>query len=269
MSKIGIIAASGNLVSELIKNIDKSNEIFIVAIDNEADPEVIVGIDHVWIKPGEVGKAIKAMKKAGVSKVVFAGSIKKPNLYNLKVDLTGAKLLTRIVKDKFLGDNKILSTVVSFIEEHGFEVVGAHEINKNLTIPVGFVSKLKPNKQDNIDIELGTQVVRKLGDLDIGQAAIIECGVVLGVEAIEGTDSLISRCAALKRNNKSSGVLVKLPKPNQELRMDMPTIGLKTIENVFKAGFKGIIIEANKTIFLDQGEVIDFANRNNMFIGAI
>lgn len=270
MSKLGIVAAGGNLVLELIDYVAATSQnAFVVAIENAADPNLFKRIDHIWIKIGEVGRAINAMKKAGVTKVVFAGTLKKPDLFSLKVDAMGAKLLAKIIKDKFLGDNKILTTVMNFIQNHGFEVVGVHEILQNLVVAEGVFSKVKPSKQDEIDIELGAEVIKQVGILDIGQAVIVQKGVVLGVEAIEGTDALIARCKDYKRTNDASGVLVKFSKPNQELKMDLPTIGLSTIKNVHNAGFKGIIIEANKTIFLNQKEVIEFADKNKMFIGAI
>jgi DUF1009 family protein len=267
MTKLGIIAAKGGLAQELIEYAANNEGAFIVALQGEADPEVVAKLDHVWIKLGEVGKAIDAMRAANVKGIVIVGSLHKPDLLSMKVDWVGAKLLATIVKDKLFGDNKLLSSLTNFLEKEGFELIGVHELLKHLVVEAGIFTKLKPNAQDLSDIELGIRVVAVLGDLDIGQGSIVQNGIVLGVEAIEGTDSLIKRCGELKRSN-SGGVLVKFSKPSQELRVDLPTIGIETIKNLKMSGFKGIVIQAQKTIFLDQDKVIEYANMHNMFVGA-
>jgi len=268
MSKLGIIAAKGGLVQELLEYITNAEDVFIVALEGEADPAIVSKFNHIWIKLGEVGKAIEAMQAAGVKRVVFVGSLYKPDILKVKVDWLGAKLLASMVKEKFFGDNALLASVTKFLEAQGFTVIGIHEILKHLLVEAGIFTKLKPKLQDKNDIELAIKIVSQLGMLDIGQAAIVQNGVVLGVEAIEGTDSLIKRCGELKRS-ETGGVLVKFSKSKQELRMDLPTIGMQTIKNIQQAGFKGIIIEAKKAIFLDQTEVVEYANKHNIFVGAM
>jgi DUF1009 family protein len=265
MKKLGIIAAKGNLSRKLIEYAKNEFELFIVAIIGETDPLLINNINHIWINIGEIGKAIDAMKLAKVKKVVFVGSLQKPDILSLKVDSMGAKLLAKTLKDKFFGDNTLLASITEFLEAQDFQVIGVDEILKDLVVDVENFTVLIPNDQDQKDIELAMRVVNELGKLDIGQGAIVQNKVVLGVEAIEGTDRLIERCGNLKLSN-TGGVLVKLSKPNQELRMDLPTIGIETIKNMQKAGFKGIVIEAKRVIFLDRQEVIEFANEHNMFI---
>lgn len=269
MNKIGIIAAKGNLSKKLIDHARNHFDLFIVAINGETDSALLEGIDHIWVNIGEIGMAMDAMRKANIVEVVFVGSLKKPDIFSLSVDKMGAKLLAKIVKDKFFGDNKLLSVLTDFLEDNGFKVIGVQEILKDLVVEVGEFTVLKPSEQDRLDIELGLKVVKELGMLDIGQGAIIENGVVLGVEAIEGTDNLIKRCGELKRTQAAGGVLIKLSKPNQELRMDLPTIGIETIKNMHISGFKGIVIEARKAIFLDKEEVIAFANKHEMFVSAL
>jgi len=268
MSKLGIIAAKGGLAQELLEYATDKEDAFVVAIEGEADPAIVTKFNHIWIKLGEIGKAVDAMKAAKVKRVVFVGSLYKPDIFKLKVDWLGAKLLAKIVKEKFFGDDKLLSSVTNFLEAQGFAVVGIHEILKYLVVEPGIFTKLKPSSQDKNDIELASKIVKQLGSLDIGQAAIVQNGIVLGVEAVEGTDSLIKRCGELKRGD-AAGVLVKFSKPGQELRMDLPTIGIQTVKNIHQAGFKGIIIEAKKAIFLDQKEVVEYANKHNIFIGAM
>ena len=215
---------------------------------------------------GEIGKAVDAMKAARVDKIVFVGSLQKPDIFSLKLDALGTKLLAKMAKDKFFGDNKLLSVLTDFLEEQDFRVVGVHEILEDLVVEAANFTKISPNEQDQIDIDLAMKAVTQLGQLDIGQAAIVQDGVVLGVEAVEGTDKLIKRCGEMKHTHNHAGVLVKLSKPGQELRTDLPTIGIETIKNIHQAGFKGIAIEAHRAIFLDQEEAIKYANENEMFI---
>jgi DUF1009 family protein len=269
MKKLGIIAAKGDLSSNLIAYAKEKFELFIVAIKGETDPSIIENLESIWINIGEIGKAIDAMKAAKVDKIVFVGSLQKPDIFSLKVDMMGAKLLAKITKDKLFGDNSLLSSLTEFLENEGLKVVGVHEILKNLVVEAGNFTNITPNKNEDNDIELAMKLLKELGKFDVGQGAIIENGVVLGVEALEGTDNLIKRCAELKLSKAQAGILVKLSKPGQELRMDLPTIGITTIKNMHKAGFKGIVIEAKKTIFLDQEEVVKYTNKHGMFLKAI
>lgn len=269
MSKLGIIAAKGNLSKKLVDYAQSRFDIFIVALKGETNPEILEGVDHVWISIGEIGKAIDAMHKAEVEQIVFVGSLQKPDIFSLDLDMMGAKLLGKMVKDKFFGDNKLLSVLTDFLEDHGFKVIGVHEILKDLVVQAANFTNVTPNDQDKSDIELAMKVVKELGKLDIGQGAIVQGGVVLGVEAVEGTANLIKRCGEFKHSENYGGVLVKLSKPGQELRADLPTIGIETVKSMHMAGFKGIAIEANRAIFLDREESIAYANQHKMFILAL
>lgn len=269
MNKLVIIAGKGNLSRKLIHASKGQYELLIIALYNETDPDLIKDLPHIWIKLGEVGKAIGAIKDFKAKKVLFVGSVDKPDILNLKVDTMGAKLLAKIAKDKIFGDNKILSSLTDFLTQQDLEVVGAHEILKDLVVSEGVFTLVKPNEQEMSDIKLAKRVTHSLGELDIGQATIIENGIILGVEAAEGTDNLIKRCAELKKIKSQGGLLVKFSKPNQETRIDLPTIGIETIRNIHAAKFKGIAIEAHKSIFLDKEEVISYANANNLFVIAI
>lgn len=269
MKKLGIIAAKGDLSKKLIEYAKDEFEIFVVAIYGETAPNLLENIDHVWINIGEIGRAVDAMKSASVKNIIFVGSLSKPDILKLKVDSMGAKLLAKIAKDKIFGDNKLLSSITKFLEDQDFKVLGVDEILKDLVVPAKEFTTVLPNEQDRADIELAIKVVKALGALDVGQGAIVENGIVIGVEALEGTDELISRCSILKRSKSCGGVLVKLSKPGQELRIDLPTIGINTVKNIYKAGFKGIVIEANRAIFLDQKEVIAYANEHKLYICSV
>ncbi len=266
MRKLAIIAAKGNLSKKLIECTRNPFDLLVIAIKNETESSLLDGLNHIWINLGEVGKAIEAMKSAQTQDVVFVGSLTKPDIFSLKVDTMGAKLLAKITKDKLFGDNKILTSVTEFLGQAGFNVIGVQDILKDIVVEAKNFTSVLPNEQDKADIELAIKITKQLGILDIGQAAIVQNGIVLGVEAIEGTDRLIKRCSELSNAKNYSGVLVKFSKPGQELRMDLPTIGIETIKNMHASGFKGIAIEANKSIFLDIDEVVEFANQHNMFV---
>lgn len=269
MIKLAIIAGKGNLSWKLVHSAYKEFELFVVAIYGETDIEITKGISHIWVNIGEVGKAIDAIKEFKADKVVFVGAVSKPDILSLKVDTVGAKLLAKIAKDKIFGDNKLLTSLTEFLTHEGLQIIGVQEILRDLVVEPGNFTILSPNAQEKSDIDLAIQTIQLLGTLDIGQATIVENGIILGVEAAEGTDGLISRCAELKKTEASAGVLVKFSKPGQEIRADLPTIGLETIKNVHAAKFKGIAIEAKRSIFLDKEEVISYANKNKLFIIAI
>lgn len=272
MTKIAIIAAAGGLICKLVDHALLTNLDFVlIAINNVTSHDIINKVklankNIISIELGEIGKAIEFMQAEHVVEIVFAGHLSKPNIFSLKFDMLGAKLFARISKDKFFGDNKLLSSLNNFLEEFNFKIIGIEKIIPDLVVDERIFTKLLPSVEDYLDIELAKKVIQSLGSLDIGQAVIVENGIVLGVEAIEGTDELIKRCAKLKRSKEKSGVLLKFSKPGQDLRIDLPTIGINTLTNLNQAGFKGLVIEAKKSIFLDQQQVINFADNNHIYV---
>lgn len=263
---LGILAGSGYLPRQLIEHcISESRPIFIVAIEGETAPETVEGAPHAWLRLGAVGEALDHMKKAGVTELVLAGKINRPSLSSLRPDAIGAKLVAKLGLSLFGGDAAIFKTIVAFLESHGMRVVGIDEVMQDLVAPEGPMGKVLPDKQNQKDIELGAKVARSIGAFDIGQAVIVKNSLVLGIEAVEGTDELIARCSMLKGDGKG-GVLVKAHKLVQEKRVDLPTIGLKTVEMIHKAGFAGIAIEARHSIVVGRREVIRAANDMGIFI---
>ncbi len=266
MKKLGIIAAKGDLTRKLIEYCQGRCPFFLVAIKGETDLELIKNTDHIEISIGEIGKAVEAMRANGVERIVFVGSLAKPDFLSLKVDMMGAKLLAQITKNKLFGDNNVLSTITKFLETHCFEVVGVNEILVDLVANSGIYTRLKPAEDEFNDIKIANNILDHLAEYDIGQGLVIENKVILAIEAIEGTDEMVKRCSSLKRVAEKAGILVKRAKLGQELRIDLPTIGLATIKQVFEAGLKGVAVQANKTIFLDREMVIEFADEHDLFI---
>jgi DUF1009 family protein len=204
------------------------------------------------------------LRENKVSELVLAGGIRRPSLAALRPDWRAAKLFARIGY-RALGDDGLLSAVVSELEHEGFRVISPDQLLDGALAPEGPLGKVRPDAQSAADIEHGLRIARALGALDVGQAVIVQQGLVLGVEAIEGTDELLCRCAALRRDGPG-GVLVKVQKPGQEPRADRPTIGLHTVQLATETGLRGIAIEADATIVLDHDEVVRAADGAGLFV---
>lgn len=267
LPKLGILAGGGELPLRLIEAcIAQNRPYFVLGFEGAADKEALGNALHAQVRLGAIGEALDTLKAADVKELVLAGRIKRPSLANLRPDSTGAKLLAKIGASFFSGDNSLLTSVVGYLESEGFTVVGADQILKQLVAPKGLIGRIAPNRDAVRDIEIGVKIVQAIGELDIGQAAVIQHGYVLGVEAAEGTDELVARCAHLRRNSPYGGVLVKAKKPSQERRVDLPTIGVTTVEQAALAGLAGIAIEAGGALILDRQGVALKADTLGLFI---
>ena len=265
-SKIGIFAGSGDLPLQLVESCkQQGRDVFVVAIEEQTSPEVVENVPHIWIKLGAIGKALEALHNAQVKNMVLAGRIGRPKLSSLQPDLVTAKLLKHLGTKLFSSDNSLFSAIVAFIEQEGFHVLGIDDVLRDVVAPEGPLGRILPNKQAQADIEAGVKIAHAIGAHDIGQAVIIKYGLVLGVEAAEGTDALISRCTGIAGEG-SGGVLIKAKKPLQERRVDLPTIGVRTVENVAAAGFDGIAIEAGGSIIIDRKAVATRADALGIFV---
>ncbi len=266
---LGIIAGGGELPRVLIQACQESGRpYFVLALQDtaeEATTALAGDAHHAWIRFGAIGKALDLLHKHQVTELVMAGRVTRPKLSSIRPDLKGAKLLARISAQLLSGDNELLSSIVAFLEEEGFRVTGAEDVVRELLTPEGMIGSIYPDKRAQGDIETGARIARAIGALDIGQAVIIENGLTLGVEAMEGTDGLITRCADLRRDEKG-GVLVKVKKPQQEKRVDLPTIGVATIERLAACGFAGVAIEAGASLILNRREVARRADALGVFV---
>jgi len=264
--RIGIIAGSDRLPLQVIEACRGNGyEVHVVAFEHETDPDSVKDVDHCWVRLGTIGKAFEYLRTHGVKELVMAGKIARPTLADLRPDAMAARLLAHIGTALFGGDNAMFTRIVSFLESEGFKVIGADAFLTELLAPEGLLGQIFPDKQAQADIELGVKVARALGTLDVGQAVIIKRGMVLGVEAAEGTDALIERCAALGPPGPG-GVLIKAKKPQQERRVDLPVIGATTIEKIHRAGFCGIALEAGSAMVVDRKYVTRRANELGIFV---
>ncbi|MBP3686954.1 MAG: UDP-2,3-diacylglucosamine diphosphatase LpxI [Alphaproteobacteria bacterium] len=267
--KLGIVAGGGELPFKLINWCEKNaRPYFVLAIKgNAAENLCTQNIPHEAIRIGQAGTGFKRFKQEGVKEIVLIGTIKRPSFKELVPDLKTAAFFAKI-GTKALGDDGILRALIKEIEAEGMKVVGIQEVMPDILVKIGTLTTKKPDKEDEIDIRRGVAVATSLGALDVGQSVVVQQGLVLGVEGIEGTDKLITRCGEYKRQGKAP-ILIKLRKPSQDLRVDLPTIGLKTVENAHAQGFKGIAVHAGNTLIVNEPEVIALANKYKMFIKGI
>lgn len=263
--KLGLIAGKGELpVLILDAARAEGRPLFVLALEGQTAQELVQGTEHAWIPMGAVGRGIEALKNAGVHDVVFAGGVRRPSLLRLGLDARAAKLLAKVGMAA-LGDDKLLSVIIRELEGEGFSVVGADALLTELLAEAGVMGSARPDALAEDDIAHGLEVARTLGALDVGQAVIVQQGIVLGVEAIEGTDALIARAGAVAREGPG-GVLVKIKKPGQERRADLPTVGVGTVEACARSGLRGIAVEAGATLVLGRDAVIAAADRAGLFI---
>ena len=267
--KLGIIAGGGTLPQTLINHcLQNKRAFFVLAIENNADRAIFTpDIPHEWIRIGQAGTGFKIFNEQNVQEIVMIGTIRRPSLADLVPDLRTAAFFAKIGL-KSVGDDGILRALIREIESENMRVVGIHEVMPELLVKTGILTKHKPDKQALSDIERGVEVAFELGKLDVGQAVIVQQGLVLGVEGIEGTDKLIERCGTYQRKGVG-GVLVKLRKPQQDMRIDLPTIGTKTVENLHSVGMRGIAIHAGNALIAEEEKVIALADKYSMFICGI
>ena len=271
MSKLGLIAGGGALpISVAARCEAEGRSVFLVRLNGFADPHLAryPGID---VGLGEIGKILSALKKAGCGSVTFAGTVSRPDFKTLKPDLKGAMLLPGIVKAATQGDDALLRKILSVFEDEGYAIEGADDILGGETLPVGALGGLQPTDHQLSDLRKALHVAEKAGELDIGQGAVVCDGLVLAVEAQEGTDAMLARVASLPGDLRGTaaarmGALGKAPKPIQDLRVDLPVMGVRTIEMAAAAGLAGVGGVAGKLILIDRDAVIEAADRLGLYV---
>ena len=222
---------------------------------------------------GQLGKAIKILKNNNCKKIIFAGKVNKPNFSKTRFDLKALYYLPSIIKGSKKGDAATLKIIIKIFQKEGFKIINSMFFNPELILKKGNHTKFKPNNFIKKEILKGKNIIYDLKEHEVGQAVVIRKGYVIAIESSDGTDAMLNRaCILLNRiaiGKKKDGILLKFPKLNQDLRIDLPTVGLKTIKKCAKIGLKGIVVKANQNIFLDKSKCINLANKNKMFISAI
>jgi DUF1009 family protein len=266
---LAIIAGGGALpIALAAAAAAQGRAVHVIGIRGEADAK-ISRFPHTWLKWGEVGKLFATLEGLGCRDLVIIGSVSRPDLANVRFDFGAIKNLPFLLGLGVGGDDQVLSSVVRFLEGKGYRVYGAGEVAPELLAAEGNLGPQTPSPDDRADIETGFRVVSALGRLDVGQAAVVVKGRVLAVEAAEGTDAMLVRCAELRKGGRRrglAGVLVKAPKPGQEERVDLPTIGPDTVEMAAQAGLAGIAVAAGRVLIADRDATIAAAGQHGLFL---
>jgi DUF1009 family protein len=267
---VGILAGGGSLPREIADVlIADGHDPVIVGLEGEASPRDFAGHDFTLVNWGRIGQLLRTFKNNGVTDLVIVGSVTRPDLWAIRTDFGFWRNLPRIFKIVAAGgDDSVLRRVVGFFEGHGFRVRGPAEVAPALMIGAGPYGRVAMPAVAQRDAEFGRQIVTCLAPFDVGQAVVVADGRVLAIEGAEGTDAMLKRLAA-QRGGGTGGVLVKWPKPGQELRVDMPAIGPNTIAGVVAAGLQGVAVQAGATLAAQRGDMADAADAADVFIAGM
>lgn len=263
---LGIIAGGGPLPGRVAAAaLAAGRDVFVVALRGFAEIDVVTPFPHEFARLGAGGEILSLLRRYGCRDLILIGPVRRPALSDLRPDGEGARILARVGRAFFLGDDGLLAAVVRILGEEGFNVIGAHEVLTEAVGTPGQLGRHAPDSAARADIARGVDVVRALGRVDVGQGCVVQQGVVLAVEAIEGTDAMLARAAGLARPG-DGGVLVKLVKPGQDRRADLPTIGPATLRAAAAAGLRGVAFEAGGTLLTDRQGCIDAADAAGLFL---
>ena len=268
--KLGILAGGGALPALIVNHCVWSRRpFFLVALDGQCDPDLttpIAGhlIPHITLRIGAAGAAIKNLRREGVEELILAGAIRRPTLSELRPDLWTLRFLARTGGLRG-GDDAILAALVEALEREGFSIVGPESILPDLLASSGVFGSVHPDEAAMADITVGISAALELGAKDLGQGVVVRDGVVVARETAAGTDAMLAACSC-ERPDTPSGVLVKVAKPGQERRADLPTIGINTLHAAQKAGLRGIAVEAGGALVVGLGEVVADADARGLFI---
>jgi DUF1009 family protein len=274
LGTLGIIAGGGDLPRAIAESADQSGrKVFVLALRGSAE-DWVARFPHEWVALGETSKAFTALRNASCNDVILVGRVERPKFSDIKLDAKSVLLAPRVMAAALKGDDALLRSLVDLFEREGFRAVSAAEAAPGLLAPVGAAGRLKPSSENLTDIELGFRVVRALGALDVGQAAIVCNGLTLCVEAAEGTDAMIARVAHLPEHirgtaAKRRGVLIKAPKPIQDRKTDLPVVGVRTIANAAAVGLAGIAVEAGGALIVDRSAVVAAADSVGLFLTGV
>lgn len=263
MNKIGVIAGGGQFPFLFVKAAQKRGcRVMVAAHKGESSPEIEAIADEIcWVKLGQLGKIIKFFRQQGVTEAVLLGTITKTRIFrDIMPDFKGLALWNRL---KVRQDDSILRAVADVLEDEGIKILESTFYLGELLFPRGLLTKRKPTTEQIDDINFGWQMAREVGRLDIGQCVVVRDRAVLAVEAIEGTDAAILRGGEL---GKEQAVVVKVKKPNQDFRFDLPAIGTKTIDSMEKVGAAVLAVEAGQALLFDDEAVIEQANKAGIIV---
>ena len=260
---IGLFFGDGDFPIKIFKKIKQKSLKYLI-IDLTKKKKFKRNKKAYVVSIGQFGKIINILKKNRCKKVIFAGKVEKPNFSKLKLDFKGIYYMPRIIKRSKLGDAAILKEIIKILKQEKIITISSLTFNPELALKKGTYSKVKPNNKDKKDIKKAINTLSKLDKYNFSQGTVVRNNIVAAVEGKGGTKKMLNKCISKKFNN--NGVLVKFPKKKQDLRIDLPTVGLKTLIQCKSAGLKGIVLKAKQNIFLERIKCFNFLNKNKMFL---
>ncbi len=261
---IGLIFGETDFPIQILKKVKRKKRYIIIDLTRKKNFSKEKNSYSVSL--GQFGKIIKILKNNRCKKVLFAGKVKKPRFSKLRLDLKGVYYMPRIIRSAKLGDAAIMREIIDILKREQIKTISSLTFNPELALKKGNYSKTKPNKEDKIDIKKAIKTLDKSGEYTFSQGSVVRNNKVIAIEGSGGTQKMLKKCRSKKFKNK--GVLVKFPKKKQDLRIDLPTVGLKTFKQCKLAGLKGIVLKSKQNVFLEKNKCINFANKNKMFITA-
>ena len=259
---IGLIFGETNFPKYIYKKIKNKKKYLIIDLTNRNFFKKDKNSHKVSI--GQFGKIVSILKDNNCKKVLFAGKVNKPKFSKIKLDLKGIYYISKIIRKSKIGDAAILKEIIKILAQNKIKTENSLKFNPELTLKKGNYSKIKPNNADQLDIKKAVKTLNNLKEYNYSQAVVVRNKKVISIEGKDGTEKMLEKSRSKKFSNH--GVLVKFPKKKQDLRVDLPTIGLKTLKQSKTAGLKGIVVKSKQHIFLDKNKCISFADKNKMFI---
>ena len=260
---IGLIFGDTDFPNKILKTI-KKKKIKHLIIDLSKSKRFKKESKSYSVSIGQFGKIINIFKENSCKRVLFAGKVNKPKFSKLKLDFKGIYYLPRIIKASKLGDAAILKEIIKILAQNNIKTENSLKFNPELTLKKGNYSKIKPNNTDQLDIKKAIKTLNNLKEYNYSQAVVVRNKKVISIEGKGGTKKMLEKIKSKKFRNQ--GVLIKFPKKKQDLRVDLPTIGLNTLKQIKIAGLKGIVVKGKQHVFLDKNKFISFSNKNKMFI---
>lgn len=269
---VALVCGGGSLPVTVADALTKQGRgVVLFPLHGWADPALVARYRHHWIHVGQLGRFFRLARSEGCRDLILIGALVRPPIRQLRLDLETLRVMPRIIRAYRGGDDHLLTGISRIIEDYGFRLVGAHEVAPEILAASGCLGRHAPSPRDNADIVRALALLGAIGPFDVGQAAVVANGHVLAVEAAEGTDHMLAHIAEMRRAGRirsaaGAGVLVKAPKPSQDRRFDLPTIGPSTVRHVAAAGLAGIAVAAGEVIVAQPAEVVSLADQAELFV---